>query len=117
MTGPATTQDGRVQPAAGTEQAFAAVLAEVMRVDQVPVDSDFFADLAADLLVMAHFCARVRKRADLPSVSIREIYRHPTIQSLAQALGGGPAPAPASPSSRSAARTTSSAWAAPRCRR
>jgi len=96
MTGPATTQDGRVQPAAGTEQAFAAVLAEVMRVDQVPVDSDFFADLGADSLVMAHFCARVRKRADLPSVSIREIYRHPTIQSLAQALGG-PAPAPARP--------------------
>ena len=96
MSGLATTQDGRVQPAAGTEQAFAAVLAEVMRVDQVPVDSDFFADLGADSLVMAHFCARVRKRADLPSVSIREIYRHPTIRSLAQALGG-PLPAPARP--------------------
>ena len=34
--------------------------------DQVPVDSHFFDDLGADSMVMAQFCARVRKRDDLP---------------------------------------------------
>jgi non-ribosomal peptide synthetase-like protein len=32
---------------------------------------------------MARFCARLRKRPDLPSVSIKDVYRHPTIQALA----------------------------------
>ena len=42
---------------------------------------------------MARFCARVRKRPDLPSVSIKDIYQHPTIKSLATALTDS-APAP-----------------------
>src|SRR5438132_9020430 len=68
------------------ESIFAEVLAGVMRVDRVPVDSHFFEELGADSLVMAHFCARVRKRGDLPSVSMKDIYRYPTIRSLAAAL-------------------------------
>jgi non-ribosomal peptide synthetase-like protein len=87
------TQCLRTAPAAGTQRAFAEVLADVMRVEQVPADSHFFDDLGADSLVMAHFCARVRKRADLPSVSIRDIYQHPTISSLATALAEAPPPA------------------------
>src|SRR5216117_458940 len=70
----------------GVESMFAEVLAEVMRVDRVSVDSHFFDELGADSLVMAHFCARVRKRGNLPSVSMRDVYRHPTIASLAAAL-------------------------------
>src|SRR5262249_6629695 len=74
-------------PMAGDlETAFAELLAQVLRVDRVPVDSHFFDDLGADSLGMAHFCARVRKRGDLPSVSMRDVYRHPTIRSLAAAL-------------------------------
>ena len=38
------------------------MLAGVMKIEQVPVDSHFFDDLGADSLVMAKFCARVRKR-------------------------------------------------------
>ena len=42
---------------------------------------------------MARFCARVRKRDDLPSVSMQDIYQHPTIRSLAAALAAsGPSP-------------------------
>src|SRR5215469_16239082 len=78
-----------------TERILAQVLAGVMQVDDVPVDSNFFDDLGADSMVMARFCARVRKRADLPSVSMRDIYRHPTISSLAGALAGA-APSPVS---------------------
>src|SRR5258706_11527786 len=70
----------------GVESTFAEVLADVLRVDRVSVDSHFFDELGADSLVMAHFCARLRKRGDLPSVSMRDVYRHPTIRSLAAAL-------------------------------
>ena len=70
----------------GAERIFAEVLADVLRVDRVSVDSHFFDELGADSLVMAHFCARVRKRGNLPSVSMKDVYRHPTIRSLAAAL-------------------------------
>jgi non-ribosomal peptide synthetase-like protein len=68
------------------ESSFAEVLAELVHVERVPVDSNFFDDLGADSMVMARFCARVRKRPDLPSVSIKDIYQHPTIRSLATAV-------------------------------
>src|SRR5205814_5149505 len=70
----------------GAESIFAEVLADVLRVDRVSVDSHFFEELGADSLVMAHFCARVRKRGNLPSVSMRDVYGHPTIRSLAAAV-------------------------------
>ncbi|MFY9931990.1 MAG: Pls/PosA family non-ribosomal peptide synthetase [Streptosporangiaceae bacterium] len=77
--------------ATGTGSATAAklagVLAEVMRTDQVPPDSHFFDELGADSLVMAKFCARLRKREDLPSVSMQDIYANPSIRSLARSLG------------------------------
>jgi acyl carrier protein len=75
------------------ERVFADVLADVMGVEQVPADSNFFDDLGADSMVMARFCARVRKRPDLPAVSIKDIYQYPTIKSLATALADA-APAP-----------------------
>src|SRR6266853_1577544 len=81
---------------AGVESVFAELLANVLRVDRVSVDSHFFDDLGADSLVMAHFCARVRKRGNLPSVSMKDIYQHPTVRSLAAALADM-APTPAKP--------------------
>src|SRR5205809_6405914 len=68
------------------ESILAEVLAGVLHVERVPVDSHFFEELGADSLVMAHFCARVRKRGDLPPVSMKDVYAHPTIRSLAEAL-------------------------------
>ena len=81
-------------PTSSTESALAEVLADVVHVEWVSVDSNFFDDLGADSMVMAQFCARVRKRPDLPAVSIKDIYQHPTIKSLATALGDA-APVPA----------------------
>src|SRR5205814_2647712 len=80
----------------GAERIFAEVLADVLRVDRVSVDCHFFDELGADSLVMAHFCARVRKRGNLPSVSMKDVYQHPTIRSLAAALADV-APRPAKP--------------------
>ncbi|MFC4612547.1 Pls/PosA family non-ribosomal peptide synthetase, partial [Streptomyces maoxianensis] len=57
---------------------------------------------------MARFCARVRKQADLPSVSMPDIYKHPTIRRLAAALANTktdtktrPASQPATPAALS----------------
>ncbi|MFG2134298.1 Pls/PosA family non-ribosomal peptide synthetase [Streptomyces sp. NPDC048751] len=98
---PPAVQDGEGGRAA-IEKILTAVLADVVRTEQVPVDGHFFDELGADSLVMAHFCARVRKRADLPSVSMKDVYRHPTIRSLATALADAP---PASPTVPSAGTT------------
>ncbi|MFF9378033.1 Pls/PosA family non-ribosomal peptide synthetase [Streptomyces griseoluteus] len=73
----------------------AEVLADVMGVENVPADAHFFESLGANSLVMAQFCARVRKREDLPSPSMKDIYRYPTIHALAEGLTETPsAPAP-----------------------
>src|SRR5213595_4190684 len=82
----------------GVESIFAEVLADVLRVDHLSVESHFFDELGADSLVMAKFCARVRKRGDLPSVSMKDVYAHPTIRSLADAV------AAAKPSNRPTAK-------------
>ncbi|MCU1671335.1 MAG: hypothetical protein JWP40_4262 [Blastococcus sp.] len=68
------------------ERAFAEVLADIVGADHVSVDGHFFDDLGADSMLMARFCARVRKRADLPAVSMPDVYKHPTVGSLAAAL-------------------------------
>src|SRR5947208_2716048 len=82
----AVTQDRCADASTPAERNLAEVLADVLRLDNVSVDSHFFDELGADSLVMAKFCARVRKRGDLPSVSMKDIYGHPTIRSLAVAL-------------------------------
>ena len=76
----------------GVEASFAELLAGVLRKGQVPVDSHFFDDLGADSLLMAQFCARVRKRGDLPAVSMKDVYAHPTIRSLAVAVAAAAPP-------------------------
>ncbi|EEG09924.1 non-ribosomal peptide synthetase [Pseudogulbenkiania ferrooxidans 2002] len=88
-----------------TESILAEVLAGVMDIDHVPADSHFFKELGADSLVMAHFCARLRKRGDLPSVSMKDIYAHPTIRSLAAALADA-APATGKPPAAALAPAT-----------
>ena len=82
--------DSQVVPMPATELELAAVLAEVLGVERVSVDGHFFAELGADSMLMARFCARVRRRADLPSVSMKDIYAHSTIRSLATALAVPP---------------------------
>src|SRR2546430_11627695 len=82
----AVTQERCADAMTRAERTLAEVLADVLRADRLSVDSHFFEELGADSLVMAKFCARVRKRGDLPSVTMKDIYRHPTIRSLAAAL-------------------------------
>src|SRR5688572_338126 len=84
--GNAVTQNGCADAMTGVEGTLAKILADVLGVDRPSVDSHFFDGLGADSLGMAKFCARIRKRGDLPSVSMKDIYRHPTIRKLAAAF-------------------------------
>ena len=86
-----------VAPVNPTENELAAVLANVLGVDQVSVDSHFFDELGASSLLMARFNAALRERTTLPSVSMKDIYQHPTVRKLAASL------VPAIPSSPSGA--------------
>ncbi|MFD3445180.1 Pls/PosA family non-ribosomal peptide synthetase [Microbacteriaceae bacterium 4G12] len=73
-------------PATPTEEALAVHLAAVLGIDKVSTESHFFNDLGADSLMMAHFCARVRKGTDLPWMAMQDIYERPTIRQLAARL-------------------------------
>ncbi|NMO55197.1 peptide synthetase [Actinoplanes sp. TBRC 11911] len=101
----AVAADSATTPGGGTDRILAEVLAGVVRVEHVSADSHFFDDLGADSMVMAQFCARVRKRADLPSISMKDVYQHPTIRSLTAALEP-PSVAPVEPAAASGTAAT-----------
>ena len=85
-------------PTNDAERALARLLATVLGVERVSVDSHFFDDLGASSLVMARFNAAVRERTGLPPVSMKDIYLHPTVRQLAAALvQAGPVPTRAVP--------------------
>ncbi|MDF3299265.1 Pls/PosA family non-ribosomal peptide synthetase [Streptomyces tropicalis] len=106
---PAAGRDGSGPAAADTERELATVLADLLHLDDVAADSHFFTGLGANSMLMAQFCARVRKRPDLPSFSMKDIYRHPSVRELAAAL----APAGTAPVPGSAAATATPAAAPP----
>jgi non-ribosomal peptide synthetase-like protein len=90
-------------PATDAERVLAETLAQVLAVDRVSADSHFFTDLGASSLLMALFSAALREHGGLPPVSMKDIYLHPTVRSLAATFTGpgpdhglpGPAPGPA----------------------
>ncbi|GGK79720.1 peptide synthetase [Sphaerisporangium melleum] len=92
-----STTQSYAPPATPVEQGYAEVLAGVIGAGQVSVDGHFFEELGASSLLMARFCARVRERADLPPVSIKDVYLHPTVRDLARAADVPAAPATPAP--------------------
>ena len=83
-----------VAPANQVETVLAEALAEIVGLDKVSVESHFFDDLGANSLMLAHFCAKVRRAGGLPPVAMQDVYQNPTVRSLAAALPKGDAPAP-----------------------
>lgn len=79
------------QPTTGTERVLVEVVAELLALERVSVDSNFFEELGADSMVMARVCARVRKQGGVASISMKDVYSHPTIRTLAAALQDGAA--------------------------
>ena len=58
----------------------------MIRVERVSTEHNFFQDLGAHSLLMARFCAEIRKNPGMSNVSMRDIYMNPTIAKLAQHL-------------------------------
>ncbi|HEY6786915.1 MAG TPA: Pls/PosA family non-ribosomal peptide synthetase [Trebonia sp.] len=71
------------EPDTPGEKALADELAQLLGLPQVSVDSQFFDELGMTSLMVAHFCTQVRERGDVPPVSAKDVYLHPTIRSLA----------------------------------
>ncbi|GAA3004853.1 Pls/PosA family non-ribosomal peptide synthetase [Actinokineospora diospyrosa] len=77
-------------PETPVEAALAEELAAVLGVPRVSSDEHFFTDLAVDSLLMSRFCARVRQREDLPTLTMQQVYQHPTVRDLAAVLPTAP---------------------------
>ncbi|WP_018773553.1 Pls/PosA family non-ribosomal peptide synthetase [Arthrobacter sp. 131MFCol6.1] len=73
-------------PTTAAEEALAAQLGAVLSLDKVSTDAHFFNDLGADSLLMARYCAGIRKETALPAAAMQDIYEHPTVRQLAACL-------------------------------
>ena len=67
-------------PTTAAEVALATQLGAVLSLDKVSTDAHFFNDLGADSLLMARFCARIRKETALPPAAMQDIYENPTVR-------------------------------------
>lgn len=90
-------RQGHVAPTTAIEKALAEALAQTLGLERVSIDSHFFDELGANSLLMARFCAKVRRRTDLPPVAMQDVYLHPTVQGLAAALADAAGPERAEP--------------------
>jgi len=80
-----------VAPRTATERALAAVWADVLRVERVGVDDNFFS-LGGDSILSIQVVAQARQ-AGL-AVTSRDVYRHQTVAALAQCADAADRPAP-----------------------
>ena len=90
VNGAPVAEPGATRSAAEVESILGELLAALLEIEAVPAQSNFFEDLGADSMMMTRFCARVRKYGDLPPVSMKDIYRYPTVVALASALTVAP---------------------------
>jgi non-ribosomal peptide synthetase-like protein len=77
-------------PSTPTEHLLSRALAEILGIEQVSIDGDFFTDYAAHSLLMARFCARVRQIEPLAHLAMRDVYAYATIRRLARAMDAVP---------------------------
>jgi non-ribosomal peptide synthetase-like protein len=82
------TGRAKVEPTTDDERFLVATLAEILNRDDISVEDHFFDDLGTNSLLMARFCARVRKRTEWATASMRDIYLNPTVARFASHLRG-----------------------------
>ena len=75
-----------VPPKTEKERILSETLANLLLVERVSTENHFFDDLGANSLLMARFCAGIRKSPGMSNVSMRDIYMNPTIARLAAHL-------------------------------
>jgi amino acid adenylation domain-containing protein/non-ribosomal peptide synthase protein (TIGR01720 family) len=80
----AQVEEGLVEPRGTTEQVLARIWAELLQVDKVGRDSNFFA-LGGDSILSIQVVARARAQG--VSVNTRDLFRQPTLSALALVAG------------------------------
>ena len=83
----ASAERASIAPSTDDERFLTKSLAEVLGIETVSIEDNFFDDIGANSLLMAKFCARIRKRQGWTTTSMRDIYLHPTVARLARHLG------------------------------
>jgi len=89
------------------ERQLASAWSVVLGHNALDLDDDFFRDLGGHSLLAARVITQLRATFNL-AVSVRDLYTHPTIRSLASLLDGSP-PSYAAPSAARAASVSSQA--------
>jgi non-ribosomal peptide synthetase-like protein len=93
----ATPGEPPVAATSPTQRILAGALAKALGVDQVSIDAHFFDELGASSLLMARFSAQLRRETSLRQVSMRDMYRNPTVRQLAALIGDVAPPGPGAP--------------------
>jgi amino acid adenylation domain-containing protein/non-ribosomal peptide synthase protein (TIGR01720 family) len=86
----AATSDAFVEPRTAAERAVAAVWADVLRIERVGAEDNFFS-LGGDSILSIRVVSRLRAAFDV-DVSPRLLFDHPTVAGLARALATGNQP-------------------------
>ena len=75
-----------VEPGSSTEKIIAEKLAELLNLERVSVRDDFFLHLGVSSLLMARFCAVLRRCLPGIGISMRDVYACSTVETLATCL-------------------------------
>jgi acyl-coenzyme A synthetase/AMP-(fatty) acid ligase/acyl carrier protein len=97
-------------PATPAEQALAAIWAEVLALEAVGLDDNFF-DLGGRSLLLVRVQACIEQRLGI-AVSMVDLFRYPTIRHLARYLQGGPLPMPSGATGAAGRAERQRRWAA-----
>ncbi|HEX3542491.1 MAG TPA: amino acid adenylation domain-containing protein [Acidimicrobiales bacterium] len=82
----------KAAPADGLEAAIARIWSEVLNLDGIGMEDNFF-DLGGHSLAAARVVARLSE-LESSALSLRAVFDHPTVQALARAIRAGRQPAP-----------------------
>jgi non-ribosomal peptide synthetase-like protein len=84
VSAPLGSGAGTHVPAQTTLEAdIARTWGEILRSGEVSVEADFFCDLGGHSMTAAQVISALRQRPGLESLSMRDLYDHPTVRSLA----------------------------------
>ncbi len=75
-----------VEPRNAREAELAMLLADVLKLEKISVEANFFDELGADSLKLASYVTVIRKQLGIRRISMRQLYQHPSIAELSSVL-------------------------------
>ncbi|MER7839122.1 Pls/PosA family non-ribosomal peptide synthetase [Streptomyces sp. NPDC096040] len=73
----------RITPVTPLQHRLAALWAQVLDYREISLEDDFFCDLGGHSMTAARLISRMRQDPQLQQVAMRDLYDHPTLESLA----------------------------------